>query len=106
MKKVLFFIPAMLSIVFYASASLLGLALSPMAYLWIAAYLSGGVLLAKGVFWGGAVGLLPGLYLMYASTQEHGQVLPGELPVGIIIVAFYLLCGVLVRRRGNGKRAG
>jgi len=37
-------------------------------------------------------GVLPGIHMMYMSTKDTGQVINIELPLGIIVVTFYLLC--------------
>lgn len=97
MKKIVFYLPAILHMLFYGLVLLsLGLSASPVVYLWLVFFIISGVLLASGRFWGGAFGLLPGLHLMYMSTVDTGQILPIELPLGILIVAFYLLCSAFV----------
>lgn len=104
MKKIIYFISALVFVAFYgfiAIASGLGAFFSPVVYVWIAALVISGVLLMKDLFWGGFVGMLPGIHLMYMSTQDTGQILPIELPSGIFIVVFYALCCVYVWRKGK-----
>lgn len=98
MKKIVFFIPAIIFAVFYG-AIIIGSSLSvisPIIYLWIGLFIVSGILLSKGLFWGGLPGLLPGIHLMQMSTKDTGQIIDVELPMGIIVAAFYLLCCVLV----------
>lgn len=40
--------------------------------------------------------MLPGIHFIYMSTQDTGQILPIELPTGIIVIIFYLLCSGVV----------
>ncbi|MGL5254041.1 MAG: DUF4362 domain-containing protein, partial [Brevinema sp.] len=44
-------------------------------------------------------GVLPTIHLIYMSTQETGQVVNIELPLGIIVLLFYVLCGCFVYKR-------
>lgn len=98
MKKIVFFLPAIVFAVFYggimigASPSIV----SPIIYPWIGLFLISGILLSKGLFWGGIPGILPGIHLMYMSTKDTGQIMNIELPMGMIVAAFYLLCCGLV----------
>lgn len=93
MKKIVYFLPVMLSILFFGLVMLIGLAIGLIHLIWLVLYLVSGILLARGRFWGAAFGMLPGFHMMYMSTVDTGQVLPIELPLGIVVVVFYLLCG-------------
>ncbi len=97
MRKFLFFIPAIIFTAFYGFVMIgIGLSVSPMVFIWIALFIISGILLAKNLFWGGVLGILPGCHSMYMSTIDTGQVMNIELPLGIVIVAFYLICSVYV----------
>lgn len=93
MKKIVFFIPAILFTLLYGLIKLgTGLSVLPIGYVWIVLFIISGTLLAKRLFWGGFFGMLPGIHFIYMSTQDTGQILPIELPTGIIVIIFYLLC--------------
>ena len=97
MKKIVFYIPAIISTLFYGMIMLgTGLSVLPLVYVWLALFITSGILLSKERIWGGALGMLPGFQLMFMSTQNRGQVLPIEMPLGIIITAFYVSCCVFI----------
>lgn len=100
MKKVVYFIPALIFAIFYGLVIIItGLHISPAVYVWIVAFTISGILLSKNIFLGGCFGILPGVHLIYMSTQDTGQILPIEMPIGIMVAVFYILCCVLVFRR-------
>ncbi len=96
--KILFFIPAILFVIFYGFVAMsIGISsISPICFAWIALFLGGGVLLSKGKSLGGFLGLLPGIHLIYMSTKDTGQVINIEKPLGITILIFYIFCSGLV----------
>lgn len=49
------------------------------------------------------LGVLPGGYLMYISTRDTGQIMNIELPLGLIVVAFYLICSIYIFVRNKSK---
>ena len=92
--KTIVFLPAIIFTAFY-SLVLIGLGFSsvwPIVYVWIGLFIISGFLLSKGLFWGGFFGVLPGIYMMYMSTINTGQIIDIELPIGVIIAIFYLSC--------------
>lgn len=96
MKKLLLFIPAIVfSIFFIWSVLSFGLSFSPVIFVWLALFLAGGIFLNKGKFWGGFLGLLPGIHLIYMGTKDTGQII-NEMPIGIIILVFYFFAGSFV----------
>lgn len=104
MKNVVFFIPAIIFTAFYGLLMLGGgLSVSPVVFFWIAMFVISGVLMAKKLFWGGILGILPGCHLMYMSTIDTGQIMNIELPMGVIVAAYYLACSIyiFVKRRKN-----
>jgi hypothetical protein len=94
MKKIVFYIPVILFAVILAVMSRMG-SISPVAFVWIALFLGCGFLLSKGKFWGGILGILPGIHWIYMGTKHSGQMI-NELPLGIIILIFYILCSGFV----------
>lgn len=94
MKKIVFFIPAILFTIFYALAALLAMgAIHPIVILWLALLWIAGVLLSKAVLWGCLLGFIPGAYFIYLGTQETGQIFK-ETPLGIIILLYYAICTI------------
>lgn len=94
MKKIAFFIPAIIFTIFYGGI-IIGVnpsIVSPIIYPWIGLFIISGILLSKGLFWGGLLGVLPGIHLMYMSTKDTGQIIDIEFPMGSIVASFYLLC--------------
>lgn len=102
MKKVLFFIPAIVFIVFYGLIIIVdGPSVSPVVFLWIALFIGSGILMVRKLFWGAVLGFLPGFHLMYMSTVDTGQIMNVEFPSGVIIVIYYLLCGIYIFLKFN-----
>lgn len=96
MSKIVFYIPAI--IVGMLSGFMLFVPkfeVSWYAFAWIALFIVSGVLLSKGLFWGGFFGLLPAIHTIYLSTIDTGQII-NELPIGIVLAVFYLACGAFV----------
>lgn len=103
MKKTVFYMPAILFAILLGWVAIsLGIgSISPIGLVWIALFLVGGFLLGKDKFWGGILGILPGIHMIYMSTKDTGQVINIELPLGIIILIFYILCSVFVLYKEN-----
>ena len=97
MMGTVYFIPAILFTVIFALVIIGGMAfsLSPLIFVWLGLFWSSGVLLSKGLFWGGCIGVLPGIHMIYMGTVNTGQIF-NESPVGVVVVIFYLLCGCVV----------
>ena len=99
-KQILYFLPFILSIILYLGAMILGLGLiSIEEILWIALFLISGFLLSKEKVWGCVVGMIPGIVFAWMSTNETGQVINMELPLGLIIIGFYVGCGIGIYRK-------
>jgi len=51
------------------------------------------------------LGILPGIHWIYMGTQYTGQAI-NEMPIGIIVLIFYIICGSFVfykNKKGVGK---
>ena len=48
----------------------------------------------KNKWWGSIFGILIGCLLIYMGTQETGQIIK-ETPFGIIMIVYYMICGVI-----------
>jgi hypothetical protein len=101
MKKLLFYMPAIMFTLFYGIAALSGFsAISPIVAVWLLLWFISGFLLNKSYFWGGLLGALPAIHLVYMGTQETGQIF-SETPIGIVVLVFYVICGYLVYRKNT-----
>lgn len=104
MRKILFFIPTIIFTVFYLWISIwTGVA----SIDWSVAipitipFIVAGLLLCKNIFWGGLVGILPAIYLISLGKQSYTGM---ELPIGIIIFAYYIICYFVVyKKKSNHK---
>ena len=99
-RQILYFLPFILSIIIYLAATILGLGfISIEEILWIALFLISGFLLSKEKVWGCVFGMIPGIVFAWMSTNETGQVINIELPLGLIIIGFYVGCGIGIYRK-------
>lgn len=103
MKKIVYFIPAILIVLFGLFLPMMGLAAGAFWLVWLALFVIGGILLARGKIWGSFIGMLPGIHQMYMSTQDTGQAINIEFPMGILITTFYLLCFLFLFFRNRKK---
>lgn len=106
MKKIFYFLPAIIFTLFYGLIGLLGSfkVISPIVALWLILFMVAGYLLSKRRLWGFLFGIIPGIHLIYMSTQETGQILNIERPTGVIVLLFYLLCGYIVFKNKHENR--
>lgn len=84
LKKIIFYIPL---IILLAICGLVAMLIrdikitSPTFLMWLVLFLMSGILLSRGVFWGSVFGMLSAIH---------------EIPIGIIVLIFYMICGVSV----------
>lgn len=101
MKKILYYIPAIIFTVFYGAVAIYDIGIiSPVVAVWLVMFLMAGILLNKDMFWGGFLGALPAIHLIYMGTQETGQII-NEMPIGIIVLLFYFVCGSFIFYKSN-----
>ena len=105
-KQMLYFLPFILSLITYLAAAFLGLGLiSVKELIWLALFLMSGFLLSDEKVWGCLIGMIPGIVFIWMSTNDTGQVINIELPLGLIIIGFYLGCGAgIYQKRYLNKR--
>ena len=101
MKKAIVFAPAAIFTVAVVALNIILKTFSPLWYAWVLLLWVGGLVMNKGKAWGAVIGLLTGVHLIYMSTQYTGQVINIELPLGLIVVIFYLGCGFVIWKRNR-----
>lgn len=103
MKKLVFFIPAIVFTIFYGLVASGGIgAIHPIVILWLALFWISGVLLRKTMFLGGLLGILPAACFIYMGTQETGQIMK-ETPIGIVILLYYAVCMYFVYKKSCSR---
>ena len=104
-KQFLYFLPFIIFVVVYIGAVIMGLGMiSVKEVIWIALFLISGFLLSKEKVWGCLFGMIPGIVFIGLSTKDTGQVINIELPLGMIIIGFYLGCGIGIYRKSHLKK--
>ena len=99
-KQLLYFLPFILFIILYLGAAVMGLGLiSIKEIIWLALFLVSGFLMGKGKVWGCIFGMIPGIAFVWMSTVYTGQVINIEWPLGLLIIGFYLGCGIGIFRK-------
>ncbi len=102
MRKHIGYIPAVLFTGFYLFMGMTGASLTmSMILVWLACFWISAFFLHKGLFWGGIFGILPGIHMIYMSTQYTGQVINIEMPLGIMLILFYGILGFYLWKKRN-----
>ena len=100
MKKYIGYIPAIIFTAFYLLVGFTGASFAlSMILIWIACFWISAFLLHKGLFWGGVFGLFPALHMIYMGTRYTGQVINIEIPLGLILLIFYVLFGLYLWKK-------
>lgn len=95
-KKLIYFVPFITFLVVYAVMILLGFGIiSFKEVVWLFMFFAGGILLFKRKVFGSVVGVIPAIIFIFMSANDTGQVINIELPLGIIICIYYLICGFI-----------
>lgn len=102
MKKVLLYIPAIVYAIVTIVLNIILQTFSPLWYVWIILLWLGGFILSKGKVWGGLLGLLPAIHILYMSTQDTGQVI-NEMPIGLITAMYVIVCMFIVWKKETTK---
>ena len=103
MKKVLFYLPAVVYAIAVIALNIILKTFSHHWYAWVVLLWLGGFLLNKEKVWGGLFGLLPAIHLLYMSTQSTGQVINIDMPLGIVTALYMLACSFLVWKKDSNK---
>ena len=104
-KQFVYFLPFIIIIIAYMGAVIMGLGMISMKeVMWIVLFLISGFLLSKEKVWGCLFGMIPGIVFVWMSTKDTGQVIDIELPLGMIIIGFYVGCGIGIYRKSCLKK--
>ena len=98
MKRAILYAPAAIFTLCVIALNIILKTASPLWYAWVFLLWISGVIMNRGNAWGAAVGLLPAAHLIYMSTQNTGQVINIELPLGLIIMLYFTACGFAIWR--------
>lgn len=100
-RKGLYFVPGIFGLVFYCLLAAFGGfgAIHPGAWLCIAMLFVSAALLVRKKWFGCIPGILVGVVLVRMSFRHSGQVIDIERPLGIGLILFCILCGVLPENR-------
>ena len=104
MKKVLFYLPAVVYTIAVIALNIILKTFSPLWYVWVALLWLGGFLLNKEKVWGGLFGLLPAVHLLYMSTQYTGQVINIEMSLGVVTALYVLACGFWIWKKKSANQ--
>lgn len=99
MKKVLFYLPAVVYTIAVIALNIILKTFSLLWYAWVVLLWLGGFLFSKEKVWGGLFGLFPAAHLLYMSTQYTGQVINIEMPLGVVTALYALGCSFLVWKK-------
>lgn len=103
MKKMLYFVPAVLAFAFYivlATVSGFG-AINPLVWVFVALLFVSAIVMACGKWFGCVGGMIVAVVLIYMSTQCTGQAINIEMPLGIVLCIYYAVCGFFVWKKNK-----
>ena len=103
MRKIFYYIPAVMSLLFYSVLTVVSgfRAVHPLAWGGVGILFLSAFLLCKDRWYGCVGSFLPGCALIYMSTRFTGQVIAVELPLGILFCLYYLVCGIVVYKKSR-----
>lgn len=103
MKKIIYFIPAIIAMLLYIVLGFISGfgAIDPMAWLLITIMFASAIIMFKEKWYGCIGGFIFGCVLIYMSTQQTGQIINIERPLGIILCVYYLVCGVFIYKKNK-----
>jgi len=96
MRKWMGYIPAVLFTGFYLFEGMIGSTFTlPVLFVLLACLWISALLLHKGSFWGGFLGLLPAMIIIVMGWLRTGQTIRTEILIGIALFLFYAGFGIL-----------
>lgn len=107
MKKYIGYIPAVLFTSFYLLAGITGASITmSVVLIWLLCFWVSAVLFHKGLFWGGIFGLFPAFHMIHMGTQYTGQVINIEIPLGVVLLLFYIGFGFYLWKKKDTVASG
>ena len=96
MKRLIVFLPAVLFGILYGLIAVLSGVKSFEIWVWVllALMFLSGILLFMKKPWGCLLGVIPGAVFAVMGRYDTGQLI-NETPIGIALILFYLLCGLI-----------
>lgn len=96
MKRLIVFLPALLWGILYGLIAMISGFESLKIWVWILVALMflAGVFLFARKWWGCLLGVIPGVVFVVMGQFETGQLI-NEMPIGVALIVFYLVCGLL-----------
>ena len=92
MRKHLFFLPVVLWTLLALFLESSGVKASLMVWLlWLALLMFGGMLLQKRNLFGGLLGMVPGLHMIYVGVFQAQHAFIAEKTIGVLLVTFFLI---------------
>ena len=104
MLKVLYFFPAVTTLIFYVLITLLAgfTSIHPVIWLFIALIFMSAVLMSKTKWWGCLLGILYGAFWVYKGTIDTHQIM-NESPIGMGVCVYYFICGFICYKSEKKK---
>lgn len=98
MKKRLFYLPAVISLLFYIFMGINFGFKSINYFVWVFVFVLfiSAYFMNRNNYFASIGGIIVGIYLIYMSTIDTGQIIKMEMPLGIIFIIYYLVCGILI----------
>lgn len=109
MKRVLYALPAVVYCgAVIASGMRLGVdgSLKPITWIYMLLLLSAAVLLCFHRWWGSLPGIAVGAVIIYLFEHSHVHHHIDETPVGLAVVAYYILMGLICYRSQTKEKRG
>jgi len=101
MLKVLYFFPAVITLIFFGFLALLDFSsLNPIAWLFVSFLFISAILMSKNKWWGCIFGVFIGGIYIYLGTQDAGQIV-NESPTGMGVCLYYFICGFICYRKNQ-----
>ena len=94
MKKILYFIPAIIFCLLYGIAFIVW-DLEPVAYVFCLLLVLSGIILCYNKWWGAVPGIVMGIWLMALDLSTNGPKIIIQWPFGLVIVIYFILCGIV-----------
>ena len=103
MKKILYIMPSVLTLMLYGLLAALAGGFGgfqPIAFVYMGLPLAAGILLRKGKWWGCLFGIAMGALLIYNSMTAQPQMMIGFV-MGLVLAAYFVAMGLICAASKN-----